>query len=193
MKAKPESLDDLLQVAERYAEYCLRYTGRVAGTLLLQGSDGPSMFVPNRLDTIEAKNQFASQARQMAIAHGATAAVMVLEAWAVHAAPGVPLHPTLPPSESPQRQEIVALLGEANGVQRAVMLPIERHVAGGFSHFGPPQVQAADQAVGRFAQILPETPPTPEEQARAQAQLRAQGMRQEELSSQKTTTPHYWH
>ena len=151
------------------------------------------MYVPDRLDTVQAKNQFAAQARQMAIAQGATAAVLVLEAWAVHAAPGVPLDPTLPPSQSPHRQEIVALLGEATGIQRAVMLPIQRHAAGGFSNFGPAQIPAADQAVGRFAQILPETPPTPEEQARARAQLRAQGMQQEELGAQKKTTPHYWH
>lgn len=188
-----QSLDDLLQHAERYAEFSLRYDGRVPATLLMHGPSGPSVYVPRHLDGDQAKNHFAATAHQLAIAYDATAAVMVLEAWAANATPGLPLDPSLPPSQSPHRQEVVPLIGEAAGVQKLVFLPIQRHAAGGFASFGPAHVQVGDHAEGRFAQILPPHPPTPEEKARAQAILRTQGMKEEWAAPRKSTAPRYWH
>jgi hypothetical protein len=91
------------------------------------------------------------------------------------------------------RQEVVALIGEAAGVQQAIFLPIQRHAAGGFSGFGPACAQACDHAEGRFAQILPAHPPTPEEKAKAQAILDALGMRKELAAPSKVAAPRYWH
>jgi hypothetical protein len=193
MAPKPNPLDDLLSHAERYAEMSLRYGGSVPGTLLLVGPSGPGIYAPRNLDGDQAKDQFAATARQLAIAHEAAAVVMVFEAWAAHAAPGVPLDPTLPPSQVPNRQEVVALIGEAAGVQQAIFLPIQRHAAGGFSGFGPACVQACDYAEGLFAQILPAHPPTPEEKAKAQAILDALDMRRELAAPSKTAAPRYWH
>jgi hypothetical protein len=193
MNARTESLDDLLSHAERYAEFSLRYHGSVPSTLLLLGPSGPGIYVPRHLDGDQAKDQFAATARQLALAHEATAVVTVLEAWAAHAAPGVPFGPTLPPSQAPNRQEVVALIGEAAGVQKAMFLPIQRHAAGGFSGFGPACVPACDHAEGRFAQILPAHPPTPAEKAQAQAKLHALGMRKELPAPSQTAAPRYWH
>lgn len=189
----PISLDDLLQHAERYAEFSMRYDGRVPGTLLMHGPSGPAMYVPCHLDGDQAKNHFAATARQLAIAHDATAVVMVLEAWATQAAPGVPLDPSVPPSQSPHRQEVVALIGETAGTQKVVFLPIQRHAAGGFASFGPAQVQACDHAEGRLAQILPPHPPTPEEKSRARALLHEHGMRKELAAPRQSAAPRYWH
>jgi hypothetical protein len=192
-KPKTESLADLFSHAERYAEFSLRYHGSVPGSLLMKGPSGPGVYVPRNLDGDQAKNQFAATARQLAIAHEASAVVMVFEAWATHAAPGVPLDPTLPPSQAPNRQEVVALIGEAAGVQQAIFLPIQRHAAGGFSGFGPACVQVCDHAEGRFARILPAHPPTPEEKAEAQAILDALGMKKELAAPSKAVAPRYWH
>lgn len=92
MKPTPGSLDDLLAHAERYAELNLTYHGNVPGTLIVHGPTGPGIYVPRHLDGDQAKEQFAATARQIAIAHDASALVMVLEAWAV--APPPPQPPT---------------------------------------------------------------------------------------------------
>jgi hypothetical protein len=101
---------------------------------------------------------------------------MALEAWVVLAEPGAPLDPNQRPSLSPDRREVVALMGEAAGIQQAKFLPIRRNASGAFTGFGEPQVLHASQTQGRFAQLLPTQTPTVEEQARAQAILRAKGV-----------------
>ena len=174
--ALPQSLDDLLVHAQHYAEFNLRYRGSLPGTLFLLGPKGPAIFVPPSLADETAKNAFAADARLMCVAHGATATVMALEAWAVLAKPDAPLDPTQRPSLSPDRCEVVALMGEAAGQQQAKFLPILRNGAGTFVGFGEAQVMRCDHAQGRFAEILPAQPPTAEEQARAQAMLRARGI-----------------
>ncbi len=174
--SSPQSLDDLLRTAENYADFTLRYGGRVPEALLLLGPSGPSLYLPKNLSDEQAKDEFAATARHLAIAHDATALVMVFEAWARLAKPGVPLDANLPPSEAPDRQEVVALIGEAVGAQQARMIPILRNAVGTFSGLGESCVQTFDRAQGRFAEILPAQPPTAEEKARSEAILRAQGV-----------------
>lgn len=193
MTLKPTPLDDLLSHAERYAEFSLRYDGRVPGTFLLLSPTGAGIYVPRNLGDEEARNRFTSIARLIALAHGATAGVMVLESWVMHAVPGVPFDLTLPPSQAPDRQEVVALIGEAVGVQKVRFLPILRTAAGAFGGFGETSVEVFDQVQGRFAQILPTHPPTAEEKARAHAILQAQGMREETPAPKTTPTPRHWH
>ena len=62
----------------------MRNMGRVPPTLLLIGADGPLMFIPENLADEHAKDDFATNARLLCIAHAATACVMALEAWAKH-------------------------------------------------------------------------------------------------------------
>ena len=77
-KPKPESLDDLLINAEHYANFSMRNMGRMPPTLFLIGANGPVMFIPDNLADEHAKDDFATTARLMCIAHAATAAVMAL-------------------------------------------------------------------------------------------------------------------
>jgi hypothetical protein len=174
--ANPQALDDLLGLAENYAEFNLRYRGSLSGTLFLLGPQGPAAFAPPNLAEEHAKNAFAADARLLCVAHGATAAVMALEAWVVLAEPGAPLDPNQRPSLAPDRREVVALMGEAAGIQQAKFLPIRRNASGAFTGFGEPQVLHGSQTQGRFAQLLPTQTPTVEEQSRAQAILRAKGV-----------------
>ena len=193
LNQKPESLDDLLDQAKRYAEFSMRYSGRVPTTLLLLGPSGPGIYVPRNLDDEQAKNDFAAVARRMAIAHDATAVVMVVEAWARRATSDVPLDLTIPPSQAPDRQEVVSLVGEALGLQKVTFLPIRRTATGAFSGFGPDCVQNFNQMQGRFAEILPAQTPTSEEKASAQAILRAQGIKQTTPTCKPVSAPKHWH
>jgi len=76
-----ENLDDLLAQAEHYANHSMRNIGHLPPTLFLIGSKGPVMFMPESLADESEKDDFATTARLMCIAHAATACVMALEAW----------------------------------------------------------------------------------------------------------------
>ena len=154
-KAKPESLDDLLANAEHYAGYAMRNMGRLPPTLFLIGAEGPLMFVPDNLADDNAKDEFATTARLLCIAHAATAVVMALEAWAKFAKPDENIDPTEPPSEAYDRQEVIVLMGEARDAQKQKFLPIIRSGNGKFFGFGESGAPSVDEMKGRFAQILP--------------------------------------
>jgi hypothetical protein len=163
-KPKLETLDDLLAQAEHYANYSMRNLGRVPPTLFLIGADGPVLFIPDNLADDGAKDDFATTARLMCIAHAATASVMTLEAWMKSATPGEKFDMTEPPSEAFDRREVVVLMGESHTGQKQKFLPIIRSGNGKFFGFGESDVPVMDQMQGRFAQILP--PKIPDAQLR---------------------------
>jgi hypothetical protein len=150
-----ESLDDLLAQAAHYAEFCMRNSGKMSPTLFLIGVDGPLMFVPASLADANEKDAFATTARLVCIAHGATVIVMALEAWMKTATPGEKLDTTEPPSEAFDRQEVIVLMGESHGGQKQKFLPIIRSGNGKFFGFGDSNMPSLDKIQGRFAQILP--------------------------------------
>ena len=148
-------LDDLLAQAEHYANYSMRNMGKMPLTLFLIGPDGPLMFMPESLEDGAAKDDFATNARLMCIAHAATAVVIALEAWAKFAKPDEKFDMTEPPSEAFDRREFVVLMGESHGGQQQKFLPIIRSGNGKFFGFGESEVPAMDEMKGRFAQLLP--------------------------------------
>jgi hypothetical protein len=139
-KSKPESLDDLLANAEHYANFSMRNIGRLPPALFLIGKNGPFMFIPDNLADEHAKDDFATTARLMCIAHAATAVIMALEAWMKCAKPGEKLDMTEPPSEAFDRQEVIVLMGEARDAQKQKFLPIIRSGNGKFFGFGESNV-----------------------------------------------------
>jgi hypothetical protein len=169
-------LDDLLAQAGHYAGFCMRNSGRVAPALFLLGPEGLLMFAPESLADDRAKDDFATAARLICIAHAATACVLVMEAWAKFARPGEQLDLTEPPSEAFDRQEFVVLMGESRVGVRQRLLPIIRTDAGGFFGFGEPNEPDADQMTGRFAQLLPSRVPDEAIRQLARAALRARGI-----------------
>lgn len=150
-----ETLDDLLAQAEHYANYSLRHSGRVPPTLFLIGADGPAMFIPQNLADDQAKDDFATTARLLCIAHAANACVLTLEAWMKCAKAGEKLDMTEPPSEAFDRREVVVLMGEGRGRLKQKFLPIIRSDNGNFFGLGESETPGADHLKGRFAQILP--------------------------------------
>ena len=155
----------------------MRKFSRLTPALFLIGADGQLlMFVPDNLADDAAKDDFATTARLVCIAHGATACVMVLEAWVKFATPGEKLDVSEPPSEAFDRREVVVLMGESREVQRQKFLPILRSDNGRFFGFDEPDALAMDGMEGRFAQILP--PKVPDKHIRevARAMLKVKGV-----------------
>jgi hypothetical protein len=177
MPRQLQTLDDLLAQAEHYADFCMRNSGKMSPTLFLIGADGPLMFVPASLADENEKNDFATTARLLCIAHAATATVMTLEAWMKAAAPGEELDMTEPPSEAFDRREVVVLMGESRGGPKHKFLPIIRSGNGKFFGFGKSDVPGMDQMTGRFAQILPPKIPDAELREVAKAMLKIKGVK----------------
>jgi hypothetical protein len=173
---KLESLDDLLAQAEHYANHSMRNIGRLPPTLFLVGADGPLMFMPESLADDSEKDNFASIARLMCIAHAATACVMALEAWAKFAKPGEKFDETERPSEAFDRREFVILMGESSAAQKQRFLPIIRSDNGKFFGFGESDVPEMDKMKGRFAQLLPTKVPDEELREVAKAMLKVKGV-----------------
>ena len=172
----PQSLDDLLARAEDFALFSMRAQGKVLPTLFAVGPGGPLFFVPSSLANERAKDNFANVARLICIAHAATAAVMILEAWMKVASPDGTLDLTVPPSQSLHRKEVVMLTGESRTGCRQKILPIIRTGAGGFFGFGEFAGPEVTSFSGRFAQILPPKPPRPAAQTRAGLLLTTMGV-----------------
>lgn len=173
---QPKTLADLMARAEHYANYCMRGTGRVTPALFLIGPDGPLLFVPESLEDENAKDDFATKARLMCIAHAATAAVMTLEAWAKFAKPGEKFDLTEAPSEAFDRREFVVLMGESHDGQKQKFLPIIRSGNGKFFGFGESEAPTMDEMKGRFAQLLPTKVPDAAMRDLAKAMLKAKGV-----------------
>ena len=171
-----KTLDDLLAQAEHYANYSMRNLGRVPPTLLLIGAAGPAMFIPENMADDGAKDDFATNARLMCIAHAAAACVMTLEAWAKFAKPGEKFDMTEPPSEAFDRREVVVLMGESRNAHKQKFLPIIRSGNGKFFGFGESEMPDVEEMKGRFAQIL--SPKVTDAQMRevAKAMLKVKGV-----------------
>ena len=172
-----KTLDDLLAQAEHYANYSMRNMGRVPPTLFLIGADGPVLFIPENMADDRAKDDFATTARLMCIAHAASACVMTLEAWAKFATPGEKLDLTEAPSEAFDRREVVVLMGESRDGQKQKFLPIIRSDNEKFFGFGESEVPSMDEVKGRFAQILPPKIPDAQLCEVAKAMLKVKGVK----------------
>ena len=175
-KSKLESLDDLLAQAEHYANCSMRNVGRVPPTLFLIGPDGPLMFMPESLADEREKDDFATVARLMCIAHAATSVVLALEAWAKFATPGEKFDETERPSEAFDRREFVILMGESHSGLKQKFLPIIRSGNGKFFGFGECEVPPMDELTGRFTHLLPTKVPDATRRDLAKAMLKVKGV-----------------
>ena len=180
-KPNPKTLDDLLANALHYAEYCMRGTGNIPPTLFLVGRDGKQiMFMPENLADVDAKDNFAQMSKLMAVATGATIAVMALEAWIKTGKVGETMDMTELPSEAFDRQECVVLMGESMSEgQKQQMLPIIRSGNHKFFGFGDSEISKMDKMEGRFSQLLPTKVPDKNMRALAAAMLKVKNIQHE--------------
>jgi hypothetical protein len=133
---QPAPLDELLALAQGYAEFAMRNIGHVPPSLLANCPTGLIHFIPASLADERAKDTFANTARLICVGYEAIAAVLVLEAWIKIAKPGETLDMTEPPSEAFDRREVVVLTSETIDHGKQKLLPIIRTDAGGFFGFG---------------------------------------------------------
>lgn len=174
-------------MAERLAGRAMQTLGFVPATMIASSANGVVFLSPDHQADDSAKDKFAWIAHLVCIAHAATAAVLVLESWI---AP-VPLNATensfVPPSESPDRREVVVLAGESCSGYKQTILPIVRTSKGRFQEFGERESLQSEYAAGRFAGILPATSPTRAEQDRASLVLAGMGISVSGLNRQPYT------
>jgi len=169
-------LTALANQAEHYATHMMRTTGSVPPTVIADTAGGYVFCMPSGLADEAAKDRFADVARLLAVAHGATALVMVVEAWVRLATPDGRLDTATPPSQAPDRREMVVLMLEGTSRRANRFLPIQRDPAGGFIEFGRHPMPDFASAEGRFAGLMPQHTPTAEQVAAARVALLKLGM-----------------
>ncbi len=175
---KPDcvGLDALMQKAEGCAGFAMRKIGRVPPTFLAATASGLLTFIPSTMSDERAKDNLANTARLICVGYGATAAVLMIEAWMRLAPPGGKLDLDTPPSEALDRREVVLLIGETFGAHTQKFLPIIRTDAGGFFGFGEYDGPQGDSFQGRFAELMPPHAAPAEQQALARRLLDAMGL-----------------
>ena len=173
---RSDYLDALLRHAKSYAEHMMATTGSVPPTLMAETPEGFMMFVPKSLEDGAEKDKFANAGRLLAVGYKATAVAMVLESWATFAKrPGQAL-PQVPPSQSPDREEVVVIIAEARGAKAQQFLFIQRDSRGKFSGFGTSLVPQFEKMEGRFAQMMPPKEPSDKDAQMAKMLLTAMGV-----------------
>jgi len=162
--------------AKDYALHMMRTTGSIPPTVIADTNEGYIFRMPTPLTDDAAKDRFAEVARLFAIAHEANALVMVVEAWAKLPDANGHLDTETPPSESPDRKEVVALMLEDHSRCATSMLPILRDEVGAFTAFGNTGPMHFGESVGRFAGLMPRNRPSAREAPQARAALLSLGM-----------------
>jgi hypothetical protein len=169
-------LDSLFARAAAHAEREMRTLGIAHPTFLATTPTGPFFMSPSDLPDDESKDAFIDLIRLMCVAHSATAGVLALETWTLAAKPGQTLDPSVRPSLSPDRRELVVLLGESQlEPHRQQFLPILRDNAGRFAGFGQTEALPPCPAEGRFSKLIPSAPPSRRMRRIARALLRVRG------------------
>lgn len=172
-----EPLDDLLAMAEIFALTAMEKWGNVPPTFMAQSAAGVLCLTPETMQDERAKNAFGHVAQLICIAHSVSGAVMILESWLSTASTDGSADLTVPPSQSPNRQELVVLVGESRSGNRHKLLPILRATGGQFLKFGTYAGPPADNLSGRFARLLPPRTPTREEREHASLILAGLGIK----------------
>lgn len=172
----PNGLEPLAAQATDYALHMMRTTGSVPPTVIADTDEGYVFCMPSELTDDSAKDRFAEVARLFAIAQSARSLVMIAEAWARVPDASGHLDTETPPSQSPDRKEVVVLMLEDHSRNATVMLPILRDSAGAFTAFGDPGPMQFGESVGRFSGLMPRNKPSVREAAQARTTLQALGM-----------------
>lgn len=172
----PQGLEPLARQATDYALHMMRTTGSVPPTVIADTDEGYVFCMPSELADDAAKDRFAEVTRLFAIAQAASSLVMVVEAWARVPEARGHLDTETPPSQSPDRREVVVLMLEGHSRNATVMLPILRDADGVFTAFGDPGPMHFGESVGRFSGLMPKNKPSVREAAQAKSTLLALGM-----------------
>lgn len=170
-----EAMNTFMADAESYAHISMKSQGRIPPILFIHGSEGKVMIGPESMADEAAKEKFVTMARVVCLAHDADATVFVSEAWCKAAAPGEKLDLSKAPSQCPDRQEVLVMLGETRHKCRHRIVPLLRGGDGRFQGFGEDHKTDAEKIRGRFAEFVPPGFVKEETRKQAKAALRATG------------------
>ena len=176
MSPGPDKLDALARQAKDYALHMMRTAGSMPPTVIADTAEGYVFCIPGVFTDDAAKDRFADVARLLAVAHNASALVLIAEAWASLPDARGRIDAETPPSKSPTRQEIVALMLEDGTRQGSVLIPIVRGWNEAFVGFGDTAPVVYGQSEGRFSGMMPPRKPGPEDRTKAAALLQALGL-----------------
>ena len=172
----PQGLEPLARQAQDYALHMMRTTGSVPPTVIADTDEGFVFCMPTALTDDAAKDRFAEVTRLFAIAQSARSIVMIAEAWARLPDARGHLDTETPPSQAPDRKEVVVLMLEDHSRNATRMLHILRDDAGGFTGFGDPGPLQFGESRGRFSGLMPRNKPSMREAAQARTTLISLGM-----------------
>jgi len=172
----PQGLEPLARQAQDYALHMMRTSGSVPPTVIADTDEGFVFCMPTALTDDAAKDRFAEVTRLFAIAQSARSIVMIAEAWARLPDARGHLDTETPPSQAPDRKEVVVLMLEDHSRNATRMLPILRDDAGEFTSFGDPGPLQFGESQGRFSGLMPRNKPSVREAAQARTTLISLGM-----------------
>ena len=162
MKKQPpaqlETLHDLLQQAEHYAEASMLSRGAVPLSLMVLAPEGLLVHATDKSDTNEQKKYFATVATVAAVAYKATAVAVIAESWVAGLAERSEEDSSdvNAPSESSDRKEAVMIIGQSRSATTTRFLFIDRDNSGGFTGFGPSLLPDMDGGLeGHFSNLMP--------------------------------------
>jgi len=158
--------------------------GHIPPTLLAETADGLLICVPESMQNEKAKDVFAAIARMVAAAYAPKGVVLVLESWMRRARLGETEVAMLPPSQSPDREEVVILQAEGPNSRATAILAIQRDWNGKFTGFGSLDIPQFDQMAGRFTGIFPPKPLSEEQREMARTALRLIGVKPQHFNPQ---------
>ncbi len=188
MKKRPpkklETVENLLQQAEHYADWMLRgASGEVPPALMALTPEGFFLHIPSRMNSQEDKDRFAKVIRLIAVAYKATAVATIMESWiVVPKRRGQEIDLSVPPSQSPDREEVVSIIAEAAQGYATRFLFIQRDSFGKFTGFGTSLLPSyTDQLEGRFTGLMPPKEPTDEMAMSARNLLQMMGISVEKV------------
>ncbi|MGB6220250.1 hypothetical protein [Haloferula sp.] len=172
----PERLKALADQAFDYARHMMRTSGSVPPTVIADTDEGYVFCMPSNLADEAAKDNFAEVAKKLTVAWNAQALVIVVEAWVKFARPDGKLDMDIPPSQSVDRKEVVALMLEDRSRSATSLAPIIRDDSEMFASLNAPPPLEFNETGGRFAGLMPRHQPSASDAASAKADLLAMGM-----------------
>ena len=173
---QPEKIQQLLAAGRAVAEGFRRDNGQVPPLMVCVSEEGLVLHSATSTSHPQVKDDFAGACRLLARANRATGMVLVLEAWARLAPVGGTIDTDIRPSTASDRIEIVSLNAEIPGHGYLAMHDIQRDKDGKFSALVEDRGMGAADMQGRFAGILPKTPPSDIEVEVAKKVLRGFGI-----------------
>jgi hypothetical protein len=167
-----KDLDGVMEFVERKARWAVSQGQGMAPWAFMATPKGVNLLAFEEESTEAAKLRFAERVRLVCVAKDAAAAVLIGSAWMAR---GTQNEKTiLPPSQNPNRQECLLLIGRSFGKAIQKLIPVERDAKEKITGFGAPETYENIRPMGALANFFPDSLPDAAARRQAQEQLDAE-------------------